>query len=159
MKLALLLSSLLIASGCAHYDIDAIGSAGYQSGHEGYVCYEPDPYLAVLPMIDKDGKPTDQMNIQLVWLPNYDRAYRVTSTAGLSKADFAFTFQNGWMLTAVNDKADNSAFGSKGLDFILNAAKSGISFMSAGAEKKPMFIPVFVDKQGGGRVLNPILKP
>jgi hypothetical protein len=43
-----------------------------------------------------------------VWLPNYQKPYRVTTHNFLAKADFTFNFENGWKLTSIADKGDNS---------------------------------------------------
>ena len=43
-----------------------------------------------------------------IWLPNYQKPYRVTTHNILAKADFAFNFENGWKLTQIADRGDNS---------------------------------------------------
>jgi hypothetical protein len=42
-------------------------------------------------------------------LPNHARPYRLTTHNFLAKADFTFNFENGWKLTQISDKSDNTA--------------------------------------------------
>jgi hypothetical protein len=43
-----------------------------------------------------------------IYLPNYQKPYRVTTHNFLAKADFTFNFENGWKLTSIADKGDSS---------------------------------------------------
>ena len=43
-----------------------------------------------------------------IYLPNPKKPYRVTTFNFLAKSDFTFNFKDGWQLTSIADKADNS---------------------------------------------------
>jgi hypothetical protein len=43
-----------------------------------------------------------------IYLPNPKKRYRVTTFNFLAKSDFTFNFKDGWQLTSIADKADNS---------------------------------------------------
>ena len=61
-----------------------------------------------------------------LYLPNYQRPFRVTTRNFLAKSDFTFNFENGWKLTQISDRADNSAVANTlagQLQTILSAAK------------------------------------
>jgi hypothetical protein len=92
------------ASACAGYRIEKDGQGC------GYDVYRPEPYVKMTP---KSAGVTGKEHLfyydcEIIWLPNYSQRYRVSSWAGLGKADFQFTFTDGWKLTQVNDKSDNS---------------------------------------------------
>ena len=107
--------SAWLTGGCAWYDIRPVPAAslngwGKNNGlAEGYVFYQPELYFSVTIVTESLG-PTNRQNITVtpVWLPNYQKPYRLTTHNFLAKADFSFTFDNGWKLTQIADKADNS---------------------------------------------------
>lgn len=104
-----------LTSGCAWYKIQPISANslnnwGKTNGlPEGYIFYQPELYLAATIVTDTSGS-TSKQNISVtpLWLPNYQRPYRLTTHNFLAKADFAFDFENGWKLTQIADKGDNS---------------------------------------------------
>lgn len=114
----------LLLCGCAGYDISPVNVSktdlsaanwGTKNGNhsEGYLIYQPELYFkAVLTPAVKDatGKVTapESLTLSPFYLPNYKKPYRVTTHNFLSKADFTFAFADGWQLTAIADKSDNS---------------------------------------------------
>jgi hypothetical protein len=117
-----------LLNGCASYRVtrDLKG--------DGYVVYRPEPYLLV--SYSKTGEKEMTTTATVVWLPNYHEGYRVESRSGwFGKADFKFTFVDGWMLTGVEDRGDNSEFAGKLLDVIKSTvpgqAKPGVAVMRA----------------------------
>ncbi len=117
MKKILFLVSLLacLTSGCAWYKIQPISANSLNhwgktnSLPEGYIFYQPELYFAVTIVTDSAG-PAGKPNITVtpLWLPNYQKPYRLTTHNFLAKADFAFNFENGWKLTQITNKGDNS---------------------------------------------------
>jgi hypothetical protein len=94
---------VVLLSGCAGYRVQAGGTG------PGYDVYTPEPYLKGEPAtFENGGSKVASYKFEVVWLPNYSKRYRVHSWAGLGKADFSFTFTDGWRLTALADKSDNS---------------------------------------------------
>lgn len=120
IRVVLLLSSSLILTSCASYTIQPISQAKAawptekSTADEGYIFYQPELYFAATITTegskDKDGKETakETINVAPLYLPNYTKPYRVTTFNFLAKADFAFDFENGWKLTKLADKSDNS---------------------------------------------------
>jgi hypothetical protein len=125
-------AGLLVAfllTGCARYDITPIPASEVscwgRSAKSGYIIYQPELYFAVNIKAgakdatdtkkDKDGersKTTRETNAEVsvtpVYLPNYRKPYRVTTCTFLAKADFSFTFDDGWKLSKLEDKSDSS---------------------------------------------------
>ena len=103
-------------AGCASYTIQpvpptATGSWGGNTSREGYVFYEPELYFLVTSVPAPASKPdaVPVLNMTPVYLPNPNKPYRVTTHNFLAKADFTFNFKDGWQLTSIEDKSDNSA--------------------------------------------------
>jgi hypothetical protein len=105
----------LLTSGCAWYKIQPI-SADSLNGWgktnclaEGYIFYQPELYFLAT-IVTEFTDPASKQNIMVtpIWLPNYQKPYRVTTHNILAKADFTFNFENGWKLTSIADKGDNS---------------------------------------------------
>jgi hypothetical protein len=44
-----------------------------------------------------------------LYLRNPNKAYRVSTHNFLAKSDFTFNFKDGWQLTSIDDKSDNSS--------------------------------------------------
>ena len=124
MKRILILLPLLASftgGGCAWYKIQPIaqtevnrwGAAGKPLA-EGYIFYQPELYFSATitteTVKNAAGVEESKQNISVtpVYLPNYRKPYRVTTHNFLAKADFGFDFENGWKLTRLSDKADNS---------------------------------------------------
>ena len=117
MKRTLCFVSLVawLTGGCAWYTIqpipaDALNGWGKTKClPEGYIFYQPELYFSATIVTESAGS-TNKQNITVtpIWLPNYQKPYRVTTHNILAKADFTFTFENGWKLTQIADKGDNS---------------------------------------------------
>lgn len=101
-----------LLSGCAGYSVQKDGQG------TGYDVYAPDPYLLRSPITNNAGE-ISGFKFEVVWLPNYQRRYRVHSWTGLGKADFTFNYDKGWMLTQTVDKSDNT----KVLDSLVDLTK------------------------------------
>lgn len=86
---------------------------------QGYDVYKPEPYLLVKPSADS----ADKLGAEIVWLPNYSQRYRIKTWNFLGKADFEFDIENGWKLTKISDKSDNTAIPSKVLDILQQSIK------------------------------------
>ena len=98
-----------LLAGCAGYTIQQVPPE-LSGGPPGYDVYTPEPYLQGVPSVVDAGssKKALVMTYNVVWLPNYAKRYRVRSWSGLGKANFVFTFTDGWKLTALTDQGDNS---------------------------------------------------
>ncbi len=114
------LATALLAGGCAYYKIQPISVSSLQNWgktdgpREGYVFYQPELYFAATIATDSAGdKGTAQtkqnVTVTPIYLPNHERPYRLTTHNFLAKADFTFNFENGWKLTQISDKSDNTA--------------------------------------------------
>jgi len=106
---------LVVLSGCAGYRIELDGK------RKGYDVYQPEPYLQV--QYNDKGSTG-----QIIWLPNYKKRYRISTWNLLAKADFSFTIQDGWMLTNISDKSDNTS----GLPKLLEMVGPLVSGLTAG---------------------------
>ena len=117
MKKILFFVSLVAAltGGCAWYDIQPISASSLNNWGktnalpEGYIFYQPELYFSATIVTDSTA-PTGKANITVtpLWLPNYQKPYRLTTHNFLAKADFSFNLENGWKLTQIADKGDNS---------------------------------------------------
>ena len=117
MKRAFYLVSLaaFLTGGCAWYKIqpvsaDSLNNWGKTNGSgDGYVFYQPELYFSATIVTESTGSTSKQtVTVAPLWLPNYQKPYRVTTHNILAKADFTFNFENGWKLTSIADKGDNS---------------------------------------------------
>lgn len=155
----------VVLSGCAYYKITPISakeSSGWAKGippkSEGYVIYQPELYFSATVTVEttKDDKGKEQtkenVSVTPLYLPNYQKPYRVTTHNFLAKADFAFEFENGWKLTKLSDKTDNSTIANTlagELKTMLSVA--GLSIAAEGGKTKKRIIlyrPVFNDQTG-----------
>jgi hypothetical protein len=101
--LAVVLLVVGLVGGCAGYKIEENGTGC------GYDVYAPEPYLLGTPtVVTTTTPPTLTYTFAIQWLPNYSKRYRVSSWAGLGKADFTFAFTDGWKLVSIEDKSDNT---------------------------------------------------
>jgi hypothetical protein len=131
---SLLALACLALAGCASYTIQPISSAELQKWDrgkldEGFVFYQSELYFLVAPSAGasagggktnaagmdakgKAGKPSEDeastFTVTPMYLPNPSKAYRITTFNFLAKSDFAFNFKDGWQLSSIADKADNS---------------------------------------------------
>jgi hypothetical protein len=114
------LAAALLAGGCAYYKIQPISASSVQNWgktngvQEGYVFYQPELYFAATIAPDSTGasgttSAKQSVTVAPIYLPNHERPYRVTTHNFLAKADFTFNFENGWKLTQISDKSDNTA--------------------------------------------------
>ncbi|MGA2178174.1 MAG: hypothetical protein ABSH15_01135 [Verrucomicrobiota bacterium] len=133
----ILTATALSLVGCASYTIQPIASKELNKWNEGkldtgYVFYQPELYFLVTstppkaakdtaitnaPSVDEAKKspaaspnegPSTTFSVTPIYLPNPDKPYRVTTFNFLAKSDFTFNFKDGWQLTSIADKADNS---------------------------------------------------
>jgi hypothetical protein len=115
----------VILCGCAGYTVRPI--SGAKLGEEwregdagkGYVFYQPELYFLVTrgatpgtATNKSESAATDKsagaITVTPLYLPNPAKAYRVTTYNFLAKSDFEFTFKDGWQLTSITDKGDNT---------------------------------------------------
>lgn len=96
-SIIVLIILFFLLTGCAGYSITKNGTG------VGYDVYKPEPYLLIPPQGDKSAEP------KIIWLPNYSERYRITTWNFFSKADFSFNISDGWQLTSISDKSDNTA--------------------------------------------------
>jgi hypothetical protein len=143
------LAAALLAGGCAYYKIQPVSASslrnwGKTNGpQEGYVFYQPELYFAAMIATDSTGDkgtaPAKQnVTVTPIYLPNHERPYRVTTHNFLAKADFTFNFENGWKLTQISDKSDNTAVASTlagELKTMLSAA--GVKAMTGAGTNAP----------------------
>ena len=118
---ALAISVALSISGCAGYSIVKDGQG------VGYDVYRPEPYLLV-----KNGDKGPEASI--LWLPNFSQRYRISTWNFLGKADFQFDLADGWRLTQITDKSDNTTIASKLLDIVEKATKASTIALTGSVE-------------------------
>ena len=145
--------------GCAWYDIQPI-SADSLNGWgktnalpEGYIFYQPELYFSATIVTESTGSTTKQtVTVTPVWLPNCQKPYRVTTHNFLAKADFTFNFENGWKLTQIADKGDNSTVANSLAGQLATTLKAvGFSATSNNQSLKPriiLFRPTFNPTNG-----------
>lgn len=104
------LAATISLAGCAGYSITKNGDGG------GYDVYKPEPYLLITP---GEKGPSGEV----VWLPNYNERYRIDTWNFFGKADFVFDISDGWKLTKISDKGDNTAIASKLMDIVQKSAR------------------------------------
>jgi len=116
LAISMLAIGALAIVGCASYTIQPVpptstASWGGNANQAGYVFYQPELYflvtIAPAPAAAKADWPP-VLNATPIYLPNPNKPYRVTTHNFMAKADFAFTFKDGWQLTSIDDKSDNS---------------------------------------------------
>ena len=158
------LATALLAGGCAYYKIQPIPAASFkdwgQAGgsQSGYIFYQPELYFSATISPGSAGadgaaaqsKPA--VTVTPVYLPNYQKPYRLTTHNFLAKADFNFSFENGWKLTQISDKADNSTVANTlagQLQTILSAAGAGVRLSPTNASQLRVILyrPVY-DRNG-----------
>ena len=93
---------VLFLAACAGYSITEGGKG------VGYDVYRPEPYLLRTPISSGSGGAITGFKFEVQWLPNYSKRYRVHSWTGFGASDIKFTFKDGWMLTDLHDKSDNT---------------------------------------------------
>lgn len=131
MRMALGLAMVVVCglgSGCAGYSIQQNGTG------PGYDVYTPEPYLLRKPVIAAATGAITGFSFEVIWLPNYSKRYRVRSWTGFGSSEFTFEFQEGWKLTKVVDKADNT----KVLEKLVELAKHIVPANPMGLSAGPM---------------------
>jgi hypothetical protein len=118
----------LLLAGCASWKAvphDGTIDAKNDKAGPGYDVYRPEPYLLVVRgSINESGTTNttgssstqrnasavnlDQVTVKVIYLPNFRKAYRLSSSNFMAKADFTFNINNGWQLTNITDKSDNT---------------------------------------------------
>jgi hypothetical protein len=157
-----------LAGGCAYYKIqpvppESLNHWGKASGpSEGYIFYQPELYFSATLQSDStnasgSAPAKSAVTVTPLFLPNYQKPFRVTTRNFLAKSDFTFNFENGWKLTQISDKADNSTVANTlagQLQTILSAAEGAGPFklMATNAAGAPqlrviLFRPIF-DENG-----------
>jgi hypothetical protein len=61
-----------------------------------------------------------------LYLPNYQKPFRLTTRNFLARSDFTFNFENGWKLTQISDQVDNAT--------LANTLAGQLQTILAGAE-------------------------
>lgn len=122
---------IFLLSGCAGYSIT------YNGTGDGYDVYRPEPYLLVTP-----GEKS--LAAQIVWLPNYKERYRIKTWNFLGKADFQFQITDGWRLTGISDKSDNTDMASGLLDILKQSVKAGTISLT----DQPMLFRIKYNEKG-----------
>jgi hypothetical protein len=124
-RLVAVLGIAVGVAGCAGYRITPHGRG------VGYDVYRPEPYVLLTRTTTKtnEGVETVKLEGSIVWLPNYAVRYRVKTWNHFGRADFQFAFDEGWKLTSLSDKSDNTEIAktliSAAKDLALAAAKDG----------------------------------
>ena len=146
---------------------------------DGYVFYQPELYFLVTsappkaaadaPPADKgdklmseDTKPTPTpapkpdaapaLTVTPIYLPNPDKSYRVTTFNFLAKSDFTFNFKDGWQLTSIADKADNSGVATALIGQMATIAKAmGVLDTNPKTKPKSFLLHPIYDK---GVIIN-----
>jgi hypothetical protein len=151
----LALTAALLATGCAGYKISPIDPASLPGGlvgnpatawgkgyvKDGYIVYAPELYFLLTYSVGSGGAVTASVTPQL--LPNTSRPYRITTWNFLAKADFEFTFTDGWKLTALSDKGDNTGVATALIGQVSTLAKA--------------FSPMLAGESGAARTYNSYL--
>lgn len=118
-KLPVILSLVAVSSviaiftgGCASYSIQPIAGstltnwcANGDGLPPGYIIYQPELYFAAT---ITDTSQNQTVTVTPLYLPNYQKPYRLTTHNFLGKADFTFNIADGWKLTQIADKSDNT---------------------------------------------------
>jgi hypothetical protein len=159
-----------LITGCAWYKIepisaDSLNGWGKTNGHAGgYVFYQPELYYIATIVTEGDGSAGKQtVTVSPVWLPNYQKPYRVTTHNCLAKADFTFNFENGWKLTSIADKSDNSTLVNTLAGELTAVLKTAGMSKSAGPPPPPiraiLYRPVYNPTNGYIEKFKPVNIP
>jgi len=154
---ALALVTTLFTGGCASYDIQPIAAStlkewGGEKGSlpSGYIIYQPELYFSATITQESSGKQT--VTVSPLFLPNYQKPYRLTTHNFLGKADFTFALENGWKLTQISDKSDNTTVANT-LAGQLKTLLTAVGVEVKGVAEKPktrtlLYRPAFDEKTG-----------
>jgi len=153
--LALLVTFL--AGACASYNIQPIAASALKdwtadkcSLPSGYIIYQPELYFSATITTEPSGKQT--VAVSPLYLPNYQKAYRLTTHNFLGKADFSFTLTDGWKLTQIADKSDNTTVANtlaSQLKTLLSAAGVDVKGVTEKSKTRTLlYRPAFDEKTG-----------
>ena len=162
----------LTGGGCAWYNIQPIartevkrwGEAGKPLA-EGYIFYQPELYfsatIATETVKNKLGEDESRQTVSVapLYLPNYSKPYRMTTHNLLGKSDFGFDFENGWKLTRLSDKADNSTLANTlagQLDTLLKATGGTKAIPGATKTRAVLYRPIFNEVTGYFEGFEPV---
>lgn len=106
--------ALLVFGGCAPRVRVRANPAPHDAGIR---YYRPKPYLLVTSaaqsILNESGKPVREViddrfvQIELKYLPDFSEEYAIDVRSGFGIADVAITLEDGWNLTAINQKLDS----------------------------------------------------
>jgi len=158
LLVAVSLGTAFLTGGCASYDIQPIAASTLKEWNNdkkslpsGYIIYQPELYFSVSITESNQGQ---TLTVTPQYLPNYQKPYRITTHNFLGKADFAFTLTDGWKLTQLSDKSDNTTLANtlaSQLKTILSAGGIPDVKGPSGATPKTrtiLYRPVFDEKTG-----------
>ncbi|HEY5233258.1 MAG TPA: hypothetical protein VIK35_06995 [Verrucomicrobiae bacterium] len=140
-------AGLLTTSGCAWYNITPISKSEATNWaadpQNGYIISQPELYFAATitetTSTNKDVK--QDITVAPLYLPNPYKAYRVTTHNFLAKADFTFNFENGWKLTQIADKSDNTTVASALANQLTTILKAtGVPLTSSAPSETRVFL-------------------
>ncbi|MCG8685380.1 MAG: hypothetical protein MI892_10920 [Desulfobacterales bacterium] len=82
-------------------------------------------------------------NLDVVYLPDFDEQYVVSSSSGLGNVEFQLNFGQGWSLQGFNSLADNSQLNNRIFDVIDSATQLAetAAFAAAGLPSLPTQLP------------------
>jgi len=156
----LLAAACFSLASCAQYHIQPISrnnSAHWDKTGEGFVFYQSELYF----LVTRQANDTNQWTVTPIYLPNPQKAYRLTTCNFLAKSDFAFNFKDGWQLSSIADKADNSTIANTlagELKTLLSA--SGATLLAASGNEPQAFLlsPIY-DGKGVITNMTPVTIP
>lgn len=99
----------------------------------------PNPRIAgsVIPGDDATSKQIGRGDIEILFLPDCDETYAVHGRNFVSRHSYGLNFQDGWMLTGVNARADSTAVPLEILNVVnraIEAARNiGVASVNSGA--------------------------
>jgi len=164
---ALFLAVAGLVGGCAYYRIQPVAPAsladwgGPNGPPEGYIFYQPELYFSATILAGSTNtaggtaeKPT--VTVTPLYLPNYQKPFRLTTRNFLAKSDFTFNLENGWKLTQISDRADNATVANTlagQLQTILSAAEGNVVKLaatntSAGPQIRVLLFRPLFDRNG-----------
>ena len=152
-------TALVFGGSCASYKIKPISAKDVKKWTQkgpGYVIYQPELYFAATATTttstnaDKSSVTKEDITVAPVYLPNIAKPYQITTRNFLAKADFTFAFENGWKLTQISDKSDNSTVANTlagQLQTMLKAAGVGVAAETAAKTRVFLYKPEY-DEDG-----------
>lgn len=149
--LALVLWCISVGLGCA----PRVRVKSNPGPHDqGIRYYRPKPYLLISNVAEgvpnENGKPgravldDRYVDIQLQYLPDFEEEYAIDVRTGFGVADVAITLEDGWNLTAINQKLDsqtdeNLKAAAELMGSVANAAGAGSRISEPGKSTSPSF--------------------